>query len=144
MKSYSIPVSLYSQFGISNFSVVIYALKTLLFLSNSIHVVVSCSKSPKNSPLVQLLTELLKFLYFLQSRKYINRDTIPLYCGIVLKMLMCNNLEESFILNYEISRSVLYVDNEKRTAIHAFVGLPCSGQVVNGYYLCGYIHIIHS
>lgn len=50
MKSYmySIPVSLFSQFGISNFSVVIYALKTLLFLSNSIHVVVSCSKSPKN------------------------------------------------------------------------------------------------
>lgn len=87
---------------------------------------------PKIESLVQLLTELLKFLYFLQSR------------GIVLKMLMCNNLEEIFILNYEISRSVLYVDNEKRTAIHASVGLPCSGQVVNGYYLCGYIHIIHS
>lgn len=69
---------------------------------------------PKIESLVQLLTELLKFLYFLQSRKYINRDTIPLYCGIVFKMLMCNNLEESFILNYEITRRVLNVDNEKK------------------------------
>lgn len=27
---------------------------------------------------------------------------------------MCNNLEESFILNYEITRRVLNVDNEKK------------------------------
>lgn len=115
MKSYmySIPVSLYSQFGISNFSVVIYALKTLLFFYPTQYMLLFLVPNrPKIESLVQLLTELLKFLYFLQ--KYINRDTIPLYCRIVFKMLMCNNLEESFILNYEISRSVLNVDNEKK------------------------------